>query len=397
MTPAAENPMSPNRHFARLPVRVVSLLTAAAVTATAMVATWPRVAQAAKPSAPSRAMPEMITPQTLKSINMGLRYLERTQRHDGSWSNATGGYYSSFPVVMTSLAGLALMSNGSTPESGPYAKNVSRALNYVLNMAESNLVEGRELLIAGPMSGRSMYSHGFGMLFLAQCYGVEGDKTTDRAQRLRKVLEAAVKLTENSQSTIKENGLVGGGWIYTPEGRSDEGSVTVTQLQALRACRNVGIKVSKKVIDKAVAYLKICQQADGGICYSYRSRGSSRPAISAAAIACFYSAGVYDRQTGGAGVEAEMVERLVKYCRNNVSVEHHYGHYFYTHLYMAQAMYQRGDKDWKEYFPKIRNELLEQQFPDGSWQGDGVGEVYGTALACIILQLPYGYLPIVQR
>ena len=29
--------------------------------------------------------------------------------------------------------------------------------------------------------------------------------------------------------------------------------------------------------------------------------------------------------------------------------------------------------------------------------GDGVGTTYGTAIACIILQLPYGYLPIYQR
>jgi hypothetical protein len=144
-------------------------------------------------------------------------------------------------------------------------------------------------------------------------------------------------------------------------------------------------------------YLKSCQQADGGISYSYRSQGSSRPAISAAAIACFYSAGVYDRKTGGAGPEAEMVERLVKYCRNNVQTGSHSGHYFYTHFYMAQAMYQRGGKDWKTYFPSIRSQLLERQFPDGSWQGDSIGEVYGTALACMILQLPYGYLPIMQR
>jgi hypothetical protein len=381
--------------FWHLPVAGISLATAMAVLAAVVVTAQPAATFAAKPETPSRVLPEMVTERTVKTINTGLTYLERTQRHDGSWVN-TGGW-AAFPVVMTSLAALAMMSNGSTPESGPYSRNVSRALNYVLNMAESNTRDDGQLLIAGPMSGRSMYSHGFGMLFLAQCYGVEGDKTSQRAERIRKALDGAVKLTANSQSNIKEGDRVGGGWIYTPDGKSDEGSVTVTQLQALRACRNVGIKVPKATIDKAVMYLKMCQQPDGGICYSYQSRGSSRPAISAAAIACFYSAGIYDRQTGGAGPEAEMVERLVKYCTNTVATQQHHGHYFYTHLYMAQAMYQRGGKDWKEYFPSIREQLIELQFPDGSWQGDGIGEVYGTALACIILQLPYGYLPIVQR
>jgi hypothetical protein len=41
--------------------------------------------------------------------------------------------------------------------------------------------------------------------------------------------------------------------------------------------------------------------------------------------------------------------------------------------------------------------LLAMQSPDGSWQGDGIGEIYGTSIATIILQLPYKYLPIFQR
>ena len=49
------------------------------------------------------------------------------------------------------------------------------------------------------------------------------------------------------------------------------------------------------------------------------------------------------------------------------------------------------------YYPKIRERLLTLQYPDGSWMGDGVGTTYGTALACVILQLPYGYLPIFER
>ena len=48
-------------------------------------------------------------------------------------------------------------------------------------------------------------------------------------------------------------------------------------------------------------------------------------------------------------------------------------------------------------FPKIRDKLLGMQNPDGSWHGDGVGTTYGTAIATVILQLPYAYLPICQR
>jgi hypothetical protein len=300
---------------------------------------------------------------------------------------------------MTSLAGLAFLAGGSTPESGPYSRSVSRALNYVLNVAESSVQQGNEkILIAGEgMESRSMYGHGFGMLFLAECYGVEGDKASGRAKRIRRVLDGAVALTVAAQSDLGAARKHAGGWIYTPNGRSDEGSVTVTQLQALRACRNVGIKVPKKTIDRAVFYLQYCQQPDGGICYSSNSRGNSQPAISAAAIACFYSAGVYDERTGGRGAEAKMVEKLIQYCKQHVRVDGGGGHYFYTQFYMAQGMYQRGGKDWKEYYPRIRDRLTGMQALDGNWNGDNIGPVYGTAIACMILQLPYGYLPIMQR
>ena len=97
-----------------------------------------------------------------------------------------------------------------------------------------------------------------------------------------------------------------------------------------------------------------------------------------------------------------MVKRLVKYCLARCRPETSQGHYFYTHFYMDQSLYQRslskeGAKDWKNYYPRIRNKLLGFQSPDGSWNGDGVGTTYGTAIATIILQLPYGYLPICQR
>jgi len=340
--------------------------------------------------APSTVLPEMMDAKTVKAIEKGLHYLVKTQRHDGSWRNSGGyGYY---PAVMTSLAGMALMAGGSTPETGPYARNVTKAMSYNLKCAATH----NDGLLAGPGAEyRSMYGHGFSMLFLAQCYGVDINK--DYEKRIRDVLTKAVKLTARAQSNLGKQHKNAGGWYYTPSSGSDEGSVTVTQLQALRACRNSGIKVPRQTIERAVAYLKYCQQPDGGICYSARSRGSSRPPISAAGIACFFAAGVYDRGEGDKSQEAQMVKKLVKYVKSHVKVEQNMGHYFYAHFYMAQGMYHLGGKDWKDYYPRIRDKLLSIQNIDGSWNGDGVGTTYGTAIACIILQLPYGYLPICQK
>ena len=297
----------------------------------------------------------------------------------------------SYPTVMTSLAGLAFLAHGDTPFRGRYATVVKKALDYILRRAEAPLKrnpKAKELLITAPgEEARSMYGHGFSMLFLAQAYGM--CDVAVYQQRIRKVLEKAIVLTARSQSGK-------GGWLYTPNSRSDEGSVTVTQVQALRACRNAGIKVPKKTIDKAVRYIEICANRDGGISYSARSKGRSRPAISAAAVAVLYNAGQY---------ESTYAQKGLKYILKNIKVgggtRSIFGHWFYTHLYMSQAMYTSGartPKNWDNYYPKMRDTLIKKQNKgDGSWMGDSVGTVYGTAIACLILQLPYNTLPIMQR
>lgn len=72
-------------------------------------------------------------------------------------------------------------------------------------------------------------------------------------------------------------------------------------------------------------------------------------------------------------------------------------HYYYSMLYASQAMYLSGEENWTRHFPGWRDRLLKLQTPTGAWSGDGVGTVYGTSLTLLILQLPYGYLPIMQR
>ncbi len=72
-------------------------------------------------------------------------------------------------------------------------------------------------------------------------------------------------------------------------------------------------------------------------------------------------------------------------------------HYFYGHYYAVQAMYTAGGTYWKEWYPAIRDALVSSQDPaDGSWH-DHVDQHYATAMACLILQVPNNYLPILQK
>jgi hypothetical protein len=321
-----------------------------------------------------RELPQGITPQAAEAIRRGLAYLASVQDRQGAWSNRGG--YGAYPVAMTALAGLALLMDGNTTTQGKYAPHVDRAARYLVRASMPSGLIGRT-----EHEPRPMYGHGFGMLFLSQLYGMTED--ADRAAQLHEVLGRAVQLTARAQSDA-------GGWIYTPTASSDEGSVTITQVQALRSCRNVGVAVPKAVIDQAMQYLAMSQNSDGGIRYSLRQRGgASRAPITAAAVCCWFNAGEYD---------SPLALRALQYAKEQLPPDSRIsGHDFYAHLYLAQALYLGGDPSWGAYFAKRRDYFLAMQRTDGSWFGDGVGDVYGTAIALIVLQLPYNQLPIMQR
>jgi hypothetical protein len=331
------------------------------------------VSQPAPPTPRTGQLPPGITPETKAAIDRGLAYLARVQSREGSWSNR--GQYGAYPVSMTALAGLALLMDGNTTTQGRYAPQVDRAARFITRMAgPTGLIEGQE------HEGRPMYGHGFSMLFLSQLYGMTEDP--DRGRQIHDILVRGVELSGKGQSQQ-------GGWYYTPDARNDEGSVTITQVQALRSCRSVGVMVPKAIIDNAMDYLTKSQNSDGGIRYSLRmAGGNSRPAITAAAVCCWFNAGEYNNP------RAKQALAFAKQKIKPGSTEG--GHDYYAHLYLSQALYLAKDSYWEEYFSKRRDFLLAQQSPDGYWSGDGVGDIYGTAIALIILQLPYNQLPIMQ-
>jgi len=152
--------------------------------------------------------------------------------------------------------------------------------------------------------------------------------------------------------------------------------------------------VPRGTIENAVRYIERCSTPEGGIVYSLGSGGGPRLAISAAAVATLYNAGEYD---------SPVAKRCLDYVwgqfgANKNQWSKHGGHDFYTHLYASQAFYMSGDQYWDEYFPTARDQLLTMQNKaEGSWNGDGIGATYGTAIALVVLQLPYKYLPVYQR
>ncbi|MEM1228352.1 MAG: prenyltransferase/squalene oxidase repeat-containing protein [Planctomycetota bacterium] len=338
----------------------------AAAAASPAVASWTYDAPWAD-AAPMRAKWE-------SSVDRGLNWLAGGQSTRGQWNTTV------YVTAMAALAGTAMIASGSTTTQGPYAKQIARAADFLITKARGNG------LIGDPQTDtRYTYGHGFSMLFLSQVLGEEG--LIDRREELVEVLTKAVEFSGNAQTAA-------GGWGYVSakEGNDfDEGSTTITQVQGLRGCRNAGIPVSAAVIEKAKQYIYRCKNPDGGISYSSRQTGSSRPAITAAALAALYNAGDYD---------SEHVPEMLQYSRESLhdidDSTRAFGHWHYTYLYYSQVVYRQGEEQWLAFRDRLYNRIAAEQRNDGSWIGQ-IDPVYVTACNLIMLQLDRGYLPIFQR
>ncbi len=358
-----------------LPARWVTL---AAVCAAASLVSL----SAAQPQAPAGpigaendAAANEITPAMDRAVTNGLAALAGEQNPDGSWE---GGARYGRHVGITGLAALAFMSDGNLPGRGPYGDNVRRAIDFILN----NVNETG--LLAADTSHGPMYGHGFATLFLGEVYGMTGGgQDTAQAARLHEALLKAVRLIVQTQNPD-------GGWRYNPVPYDADLSVTICQIMALRAARNAGIETPKATIDRAIEYVRRCQNPDGGFKYQLTSGGSAWPR-SAAGVASLYYAGVYQDDAIDRGLEYLFsVAKPGPRSRPGA-------HYFYGHYYAVQSMYLTGGERWREWWPAIRDEIIGRQTKSGLWSDNHAGSSYGTAMALIILQMPKRYLPIFQK
>jgi len=330
------------------------------------------------------AADDMVTLETQNAISNGLKYLADKQSSDGAYSVDRNGFGN---VAITALSGLALLAGGYQPGRGKHGLAVSRCVDYLL--AKGGTKGYLQNTTDQFLSHGAMYQHGFGALFLSEVCGTFPDAA--RQQKVRVMLGKAIALTVQSQNRE-------GGWRYEPQPNNADVSVTVAQLMALRAAKNAGVFVDKSVVDKCVAYIKGCKMPDGGYCYQkgQPATGSLFPR-SAAAVVGLFSAGVYEGEDHRKYVEPGL-KYLMRYlpAGGGRAFDMRQDHYFYGHYYAALAMWTAGGNYWSDWFPAIRNELLARRNAAGVWD-DFHGNAYATAMACIILQLPNNYLPIMQK
>jgi hypothetical protein len=373
--------------------------------------------------ADDRARPVLMNEDTRAAIERGLRFLARCQNDDGSWTSDAGHKVNEDYVVapggkdvhhvgVTALGILAFLAAGHVPGRGPYGLVVDRAVDFLLSRVDADGFIHAD--------GTRMYSHAFATLALAEVYGMS------RAPSLRRRLERAVELTISCQNKT-------GGWRYVPFTVDSDMSVTVCQVVALRAAMNVGIKVKQDTIDRALRYVvdsaitadgRSIDEEVGAFYYQPSNTRWNRSSFSltAAGLTTLFQAGIYDdtalyRYMEQAGIKRDpppQIEKTVDYMERSYPLvfQQHRRHYFYYYgnYYAAQAMYNVGGAEpdrWERWYDRVRDDLLSLEVRGTGPGGRGdesqwvsnVGDTgtFATAVAILILSMPFDYLPIHQK
>lgn len=345
----------------------------------------------------------VVTPEHAAAVERGLAWLAEHQNADGSWTAKIGYKINTnydytrddHPHVgVTSLAGMAFLAGGHLPGRGQHGPVIERALDFVLSAVQEDgyITHG----------GTRMYSHAFSTLFLAEIYGM-----THRAD-VKAKLQLAVDFIVNSQN-------LEGGWRYEPYAAESDMSIVVCQVLALRAARNIGIRVPKATVDRAARYVvdsavtedSISRSFYGGRrryeneygSFHYQKQDGSRSSfpLTAAGVTALFGAGIYSDAAIDAGIRYLRVNLMSFNQQTGLSRGGHY-FFWYGHYYGVQAMYTAGADAWESYFSLVRDEVIAMQEPSGAFPNRvGPGPAFGTAMAVLILEIPYRFLPIFQR
>jgi hypothetical protein len=309
-----------------------------------------------------------------RAIRRALEYLRSEQRADGSVGDRT-------TTALTSLAVMAHLAAGVTPEDPEFGTWMQRSLSFVLAQQDSNGYYGER-------DGSRMYGHGITTLMLAEALGMVHDE--DLGERVRASLERAVAVTINA-ARVKKSDQHRGGWRYQPNEDSSDLSLSGWQLMSLHATQQVGITVPEGVIKGAVDYAKRLTTEDGKV--GYENRGQDHPALRGLSLLSLMVGGLHN---------APEIPRVVgRIQADPISWQGEW--FFYRAYYDAVGMARAAPEQWESYGQRLEKILVDHQAQYGGWDGPpggnehDKGKVYMTSLAVLALTVNRHVLPAYQR
>ncbi|QDU55984.1 hypothetical protein [Aeoliella mucimassa] len=359
-------------------------------------------------------------PKTEAAIELGLEFLARVQREDGSWSL---GEFAGLPVdddelpsiradgAATGLALLAFLGGGYDHYDDKYRTVIQRGLDYLVSQQSDRGDIFPERDLPGPRATR-FYSHGIATLALCEAYGMTGDPELERPAQL-----ALNYIIETQHPRYN-------GWRYT-EGTNSDLSVTGWQMMAMRSGELAGLSVNQPTYRRVGQFVEKCRAtAGGGAMYCYNPYVTStrdgmkhynKPSTVMTAV------GMLMKLYLGENRDSQLMQRGAEHLLENLPT--HDGEFrlvpvgtarnpqrdTYYWYYATQVMFHMGGENWQQWHEHLHPLLVDHQTQEGplagSWNpqkpipdmwGAHGGRLYVTCLNLLSLEVSYRHLPLYE-
>jgi hypothetical protein len=330
------------------------------------------------------------TPESENAVELALAWLAEHQQANGSWSfdlkadpcrgrcshSRIAGDAATPPTAATGLSLLAFLGAGYTHREGKYAEVVRRGIYYLRD-------EARPAQFGFDLQAGSMYGHGIATLALAEVQAIDRYNNQEEAD-LRELVEGAILFTLVAQHNQ-------GGWRYVP-GSPGDMTVSGWQILSLVSARYGGIKLRTNTMHDAKRFIKSLSH-EGTYEFGYQST-RPQPTTTAIGLCMLMYLGDSPFHTPYLHALSKMAERGPK----KFDLYHDY--------YATMALHNARHPDWELWHKPLRDHLVRTQattgHEKGSWHfkdthGDVGGRLYSTAMAAMILEVYYRYLPLYQN
>ena len=322
------------------------------------------------------------TPASERAVERGLRWLAAHQLENGSWSFnhqkcPQCGDLCRHPGTVatttgaTALALLPFLGDGITHLEGEHHEVVRRGIYFL----------GERMIVSkqgGDLQDGTMYAQGLATIALCEAYAMSGDAN------LRDFAQAACDFIVHAQHA-------GGGWRYLP-GQPGDTTVFGWQLMALKSGQMAGLEIPPATWYNAARFLDQVQ-SDEGASYGYQEPGQNPTMTSIGLLSRMYLGWPQDHPALQRGAD-----HLAKLGPSENSL--------YFNYYATQVLQHLEGPRWTAWNDKLRNYLERTQATEGhesgSWYFEDShtktgGRLYNTAMATMILEVYYRYLPLYSR
>jgi hypothetical protein len=396
----------------------------------ATLATLPAVAGTRAREEPAKWAPAVEPKSLSEHVQRGLAWLVKAQHKNGGWSQGEESGYMGHSldnvrdtpnVADTCIPALALIRAGSTPRSGPHAKNVLAAVNFVCR--EIGKSDEESLFITDVRGTRVQMKLGnYIDTFLASLLLAEVSGQMPDARAEKRLAAAFHKVMDK----IEKNQRPDGTW-------DDRGWAPVFQQslasKAINRAAQAGAPASQRVLDRAERYARDQFDQKSG---KFKGAGSAGVALysSAANLGAMRDSdntnalreqqarvALKTAKTAREREEAKRTLKRIAESRDDLQKAQsavvrnledqrfvsgfgsNGGEEFLSYMNIGESLVVKGGSEWQKWDKSISENLNRIQNNDGSWTGHHciTGRTFCTAAALLVLTVDRAPVPVAAK